>query len=60
MRFLIGLFQALHTDMGVHLRSAQGRVAEHLADGLEVSAVVEKVCGKGVTQDVRTLSLRFC
>jgi hypothetical protein len=34
-------------------------MAEHFAHGAQVCAVVEKVCGKGVTQHVRTLALGF-
>jgi len=39
-------------DVGVYLRRAYVRVAEHGLDSPQVGAVVQQVGGKGVAQDV--------
>lgn len=52
MAFQVGFHELLDADAGVALGGGEGRVTEEFLDGADVGAVVEKVGGEGVAQDV--------
>ena len=52
MRLVVGLFDALHGDMGVDLRCRKVDVSEERLDASQISAVIQKVGRKAVTKFV--------
>ena len=53
MELAMNLLQALLIHMRVDLCRGDVRMAEHLLDHAEVSAIVQQMCGKGMPQQMR-------
>ena len=54
MGFVVGLFHAVHRDVGVNLGRRQVGVPEQCLDAPQIGAVIQKVGGKAVAKFVWT------
>lgn len=50
MGFVVGLFHALHGDMGVNLRRRQVNVAEQCLDASQIGPIIQKMGGKAMAK----------
>ena len=53
MRLVIDVLQLLFHKLGIDLRRGDIRMAEHFLDRMDIGAVFQKMCGKGMAQRMR-------